>query len=64
MRNRPASENRAGEVTITVPGHYTLLEYPLKGGGFSKSSTVIMLRPVDWKDPNRRERGEERGRAG
>jgi len=46
----PASENRAAEV-ISVPGHHTLLEYQIKGGGLSRRSTVIMLRPVGWKDP-------------
>jgi hypothetical protein len=64
MRNVPASENRAGEVTITVPGHCTLLAYALKGGGLSKSSTVIMLRPVGWTDRNRRAKSQERGRTG
>lgn len=59
----PASENRSGELTITVPGHYTVLEFRLKGGGLSKGSTVIMLRPVGWTDPGRRERSVGRGRV-
>jgi hypothetical protein len=64
VRSVPAWENRAGEVTITVPEHHTLLEYEIKGGGLSKRSTVVVLRPVGWKDPNRVERNAERRSSG
>jgi hypothetical protein len=67
MRSVPASTNRSGEVTLTVPGQYTLLGYQTKRSGLlGKESTVILLRPVEWKDPNllaERGRVEQRGRG-
>jgi hypothetical protein len=64
VRNVPAREDRFGEeLTLTVPGQYTLLRYETKSGVIGKGSTVILLRRVEPKASDRLGSVDQRGRG-